>query len=92
MTYLELINGVLKRLRESTVTTAPENDYSVLIGELVNDAKKQIELRHEWTALRTTLTFNTVPSTSQYTLTNAYQNAIFKQAAISCAWPPYSPY
>ena len=80
MMYLDLVNGVLKRLRESTVTTAPENDYSVLIGELVNDAKKQIELRHEWTALRTTLTFNTVVSTSQYTLTNAYQNAIFKQA------------
>lgn len=80
MMYLDLINGVLKRLRESTVTTSPENDYSVLVGELVNDAKKQIELRHEWTALRTTLTFNTVVGTSEYTLTNAYQNAIFKQA------------
>ena len=43
MMYLDLVNGVLKRLRESTVTTAPENDYSVLVGELVNDAKKQIE-------------------------------------------------
>tara|TARA_Y100000817_G_scaffold129080_1_gene101258 strand:- start:127 stop:771 length:645 start_codon:yes stop_codon:yes gene_type:complete len=80
MMYLDLVNGVLKRLRESTVTTAPENDYSVLVGELVNDAKKQIELRHEWTALRTTLTFNTVVGTSEYTLTNAFQNAIFKQA------------
>ena len=59
MTYLDLINGVLRRLREDTVTTANETDYSQLVGEFVNDAKKQVELAHKWSALRTTVTLST---------------------------------
>ena len=80
MTYLELINGVLTRLRETNVTTANETSYSALVGEFVNDAKKQVELSHQWTALRTTLSFATVVGTQTYTLTGAKQNSIFEQA------------
>lgn len=80
MTYLELINGVLRRLRETTVSTADENTYSSLIGELVNDAKKQVQNSHEWTALRSVITFPTVVSTTTYTLTGAKQDSILKQA------------
>lgn len=80
MTYLELINGVLRRLRETTVTTAAETDYSSLIGELVNDAKKQVELSHKWTALRSVITFPTVSGTTNYSLTGAKQNAVLEQA------------
>ena len=43
MTYLELINGVLRRLRENTVSTANETDYSSMIGDLINDAKTTVE-------------------------------------------------
>lgn len=80
MTYLELINGVLRRLRETTVTTANENDYSALVGEFVNDAKKQVELSHKWTALRSVITFPTVSGTTNYSLTGAQQNAVLEQA------------
>ena len=79
MTYLDLINGVLRRLRENTVTTANETDYSQLVGELVNDAKKQVELAHKWSALRSTVTFATNIGTTNYTLTGAKQNAVLEQ-------------
>ena len=43
MTYLELVNDVLLRLREQTVTTVSLTNYSQLIGKFVNDSKRQIE-------------------------------------------------
>jgi hypothetical protein len=51
MTYLELVNKVLTRLREDTVTTVDYNDYSTLIGEFVNDAKKEVESAWLWSCL-----------------------------------------
>ena len=80
MTYLELINGVLKRLRETEVTTTNETTYSAMIGEFINDAKKEIELAAQWTGLRTTLTVATAVGTQSYTMTGAYQNSIIKTA------------
>ena len=80
MTYLELINGVLRRLRENTVSTANETDYSSMIGDLINDAKTTVESSWEWSALRNTITFNTVADTHTYSLTGAKQDSIFKEA------------
>jgi len=51
MTYLELINDVLIRLRETTVSTSTETAYSTLIGKFVNDAKRQIEDSYAWNVL-----------------------------------------
>ena len=73
MTYLELVNDVLVRLRESTVTTVGETVYSTLIGKFVNDAKRQIEDSFNWNALSTTVTITTVASTSSYSMTGAGQ-------------------
>ena len=78
MTYLNLINGVLRRLRETTVSTNTENAYSTLIGDLVNDAKTTVEEAWEWSALRNTITFNTVDGTYTYALTGAGQNSVLK--------------
>ena len=78
MTYLQLLNGVLKRLRENQVDTADANEYSTLIGALVNDAKSQIESSHSWSALRTTLTFSTVAGTSLYSLTGSGTHPIIQ--------------
>jgi hypothetical protein len=68
MTYLQIINAVLRRLRETEVTDVDETDYSKLIGEYVNSVKKEVESAWDWNALRTTLTLNTVASTFNYTL------------------------
>jgi hypothetical protein len=68
MTYLQLINSVLRRLRETEVTDVDETDYSKLIGEYVNSTKKEVEAAWNWNALRTTLTLTTIADTFHYTL------------------------
>ena len=73
MTYLELVNDVLIRLRESSVTTVGETTYSSLIGKFVNDAKRQIEDSFNWNVLSTTITITTVANTHAYSLTGAGQ-------------------
>jgi hypothetical protein len=73
MTYLELINDVLVRLRETTVSTTTETSYSTLIGKFVNDAKRQIEDAFSWNALGQTITVTTAASTASYSLTGAGQ-------------------
>jgi hypothetical protein len=73
MTYLELVNDVLVRLREPTVTTVALNSYSTLIGKFVNDAKRQIEDAFAWNVLGTTITVTTAASTASYALTGVGQ-------------------
>ena len=73
MTFLELVNDVLVRLREPVVTTFNETTYSTLIGKFVNDAKRQIEDAFSWNALGATITVTTAASTSTYSLTGAGQ-------------------
>lgn len=71
MTYLELVNKVLLRLREDTVATVNQTAYSSLIGEFVNDAFRQVEDAWDWSALRTTLTVTTSANIFNYILTNS---------------------
>ena len=71
MTYLQLVNSVLRRLREDQVATVEQNSYSQLIGELVNEAKETVENSWDWTGLRTTIVVPTVASTSTYTITGS---------------------
>jgi hypothetical protein len=73
MTYLELVNDVLIRLRESTVSTVSETAYSALIGKFVNDAKRQIEDAFNWNVLSTTVTITTTANTYSYSMTGAGQ-------------------
>lgn len=73
MTYLELVNSVLRRLREPTVSSVDQNSYSALIGEFVNDAKRFTEDAWDWSALRTTLTASTVDGTFNYILVGSGQ-------------------
>jgi len=73
MTYLELVNDVLTRLRETNVSTVSETNYSALIGKFVNDAKRQIEDSYNWNVLGQTITVTTTSGTSSYSLTGAGQ-------------------
>lgn len=70
-TYLDVVNDVLTRLREPTVTSVNNTAYSRLIGKLVNDAKREIEDAHDWNALASTITITTVDGTYNYTLTGS---------------------
>lgn len=73
MTYLELINDVLIRLRETTVATSNQTTYSTLIGKFVNDAKRQVEDAYGWNVLGQTVTIPTVAGTYIYSMTGAGQ-------------------
>lgn len=75
MDYLDLVNNVLRRMRADTVSGVNENVLSTLVGDLVNDAKRQVEDSWDWSALRTTLTIPTVSGTAQYSLTGSQNRA-----------------
>lgn len=51
MTYLELVNKVLVKLREDEVSTVNQDSYSKLIGSFVNDAKEFVESAWDWSQL-----------------------------------------
>lgn len=75
MTYLNLVNNVLRRLREEEVTSVADTTYSKMVGDFVNDAKKIVEDAWDWSALRTTLTISTTSGIFNYVLTGS-QNKI----------------
>jgi hypothetical protein len=68
MTYLEIVNKVLRRLRENEVSSVQETPYSKLIGDLVNVVKREVEDAWDWSALRTTLTATTSTGLFNYVL------------------------
>ena len=74
MTFLELVNSVLVRLREERVSTVYENEYSTLISNLVNVAKADVENSYNWEALRKTVTLITAPGIFHYELLNTTTN------------------
>ena len=86
MTYRELINQVLIRLREDTITSdwsGNINDsntvsaYHKVIGALINDSKLHVESRHDWLNLRETKDINTVVGTKNYNLSSGQQIKIY---------------
>lgn len=75
MTYLELVNGVLTRMREDTISTIAGNDdpVVVIVADLINDAKRTVEDAHTWNSLRYEWTFTEVDGQALYSLTGAGQ-------------------
>lgn len=76
LTYLQVVNRVLARLRENAVATYTETTYSTLIGALVNQVKSEIEDAYYWNALRDTYTITTTVSTTSYAFTGAGAKAV----------------
>jgi hypothetical protein len=72
-TYLELVNSVLRRVREKEVSSVTDNTYSKMIGEFINDAKRQCEDAYNWNALSDTLTASTTASIFNYVLVGSGQ-------------------
>lgn len=71
MTYLQMVNNILKRLRERQVSSVTENAYSSLIGVLINDAKREVENSWDWSALRTSFAATTSANVYSYSLTGS---------------------
>ena len=69
MTYLEVVNNVLRRLREDEVTSVQDTTYSKMVGDFVNDAKRMVENAWDWSAARLTMTITTEDDVFNYVLT-----------------------
>ena len=70
-TYLDIVNNVLKRLREPVVSSVTDTDYSQMISVLVNDAKREVEDSYDWNALTDTLSATTTTGVFNYILTGS---------------------
>jgi len=82
MTFRGLINEVLIRLREDTISSdwsgdindaTTVTDYQKVIGSLVNDTKRSVESYHDWLVLRQTVDITTVASTKNYNLSSGQE-------------------
>lgn len=80
MTYLEIINKVLIRLRENEASSITETPYVKLIGQFVNDTKREVENAWEWLGLRQTINVSTTASDETYSLTGAGDRYTIKSA------------
>lgn len=84
MTYLEVVNSILRRLREDEVGTVSENHYSKLVGAFVNDAKREVEDSWQWHTLQETVSVTTEAGIAAYDLedyaTDTYSNSIQARA------------
>jgi hypothetical protein len=74
MTYLNLMNNVLRRLREEETTSVTSTTYVKMVGDFINDAKKLVEESTDWSALRSTITISTTASDNTYSLTDGGDN------------------
>jgi hypothetical protein len=79
-TYLNLINKVLIRLRETEALTPIDSEYVQLVGMMVNDAKKLVEDSWDWSNLRTTKTVSATVGDATWTLTGVGHNYKFLDA------------
>lgn len=70
-TYTEIVNKVLRRLREDVVAAPGDTTYSTLIGELVNETKRECEDAWKWGSLRQQIQVTTAASTNGYSITGA---------------------
>ena len=82
MTFREVINEVLIRLRETPISSdwsgaindsSTVSDYEKVIGALVNDSKRSIESYHDWQILRETVNVTTVAGTKNYNLSSGQE-------------------
>lgn len=55
MTVLEIVNTVLRRLREDPVTALAETSYSRLVVDFLRDIHEEVLTRHEWSSMEHTV-------------------------------------
>ncbi len=74
MTYLNLMNSVLRRLREEETSSVTSTTYVKMVGDFINDAKTLVGQAADWSALRETIAISTAASDNTYSLTGGGDN------------------
>lgn len=76
MTALQIVNSVLRRLREAEVTDFSQS-YTKLILDFVNETKREVEDSWNWSMLRYIKDVNTSSDISEYSIVGAGQRYRF---------------
>lgn len=71
LSYLDIVNKVLVRLRERPVATVNATPYSRMVGDTVNAVKTEVEQAFRWQALRDSWQVTTTTGVSSYALDGA---------------------
>lgn len=95
VTRKELVNKVLRRLREDELTASQSissTPYATMVGEFINDVKEEVEDSWNWGQLRAELDFNTATTKAKYNLgdTNA-DNSSHNTIAADGVLTPVTP-
>lgn len=72
-TFTNAVNYVLRRMRESEVSAPTDSAYAKMIGDLVNETKREVEDIHDWQNLRTDIQLTMVQSQAEYAVTASTQ-------------------
>jgi len=81
-TYLQLVNNVLKALREDQTSSVVADSYIDLIGKFVNDAKSQVEDAWDWSAYNEIRTATVAAGASFFVLPNTNNRVKLEMVAI----------
>ena len=76
-TWLSIVNDLEVRLRESASSTVTATTYSTMLGNLVNQAKANVEDTWDWHCLRQVLSFSTSSGTATYAITSSTERSRF---------------
>jgi len=71
MTYLQLMNHVLRRMREDEVGNVDATIYSKMAGDFINDAMRIVQDSWDWADLRQTKTVTTSDGSDLYPIPGA---------------------
>lgn len=74
-TYVQLVNKVMVGLRENEVADIT-NGYAKLIGQFVNEAKRAVEGRWHWKALRHEVDVATSAATRSYAMSGTTNKSV----------------
>lgn len=80
MTYLELVNRVLRRLREDEVQNFTA-EYSQLVADFVSEAHAEVLEAHDWSIFDTEITVSLTDGTAEYNVTGTSQEAQLRYVA-----------
>ena len=64
VSVLRVVNKVLSRLREDTVTSMTETAYAGFVLGILNDARREVEQAYNWEAITDVVPVNTVANTN----------------------------
>ena len=84
MTYLEIVNNVLYRLREPEIISVLQHEDPVvnMVKALVNDARRYVENAHRWNATRQVWVFSTELGINSYVLDDTANGCVVDKVMI----------